>query len=147
MAGAIGLEPGGKAEAVRMVSASGILGYGFPETSLKAALERKPHMVGVDGRRYDPAPQYLAPGHTLHSRPPMKRDLSLLLRGAVANGIPMMIGTAGGAGGEPHLQECADVAREIAREHGLSFKMALIHSEQDKGFLKDRLKAGRVRTL
>ena len=147
MVSAVGQQPGSKTDAVRMVSASGILGYGFPETSLKAALERKPHMVGVDGGSSDPGPHYLGSGKTLNSRLAMKRDLSLLLRGAAANAIPMMIGTAGGAGGEPHLQECAAIVREVAREHGLRFKMALIHSEQGKAFLKARLKAGRVRAL
>ena len=136
-----------KTEAVRMVSASGILGYGFPEASLKAALQRSPHMIGVDGGSSDPGPHYLGSGKTLNTRLAMKRDLSLLLRGAIANGIPMMVGTCGGAGGEPHLQACADIVREIAREHGLHFKMALIHAEQDKGFLKARLKAGRTRAL
>ena len=41
---------------VRMMSASGILGYGFPESSLKLGLERKPHMIGVDGGSSDPGP-------------------------------------------------------------------------------------------
>ena len=95
---------GARLDEVRMVSASGILGYGFPEASLKAALERKPHMIGVDGGSSDPGPHYLGSGKTLNSRLAMKRDLSLLLRGAIANGIPMMVGTCGGAGGEPHLQ-------------------------------------------
>ena len=33
----------------RMISTSGLLGYGFPEASLKAGLARDPHMIGVDG--------------------------------------------------------------------------------------------------
>jgi len=132
---------------VRMMSASGILGYGFPESSLEAALARKPHMIGVDGGSSDPGPHYLGSGKTLNSRLAMKRDLSLLLRGAIRNGIPMMVGTCGGAGGEPHLQACADIIREVAREHGLDFKMALIHAEQDKGFLLEQLEAGKVRAL
>ena len=132
---------------VRMVSTSGILGYGFLESSFKAALARQPHMVGVDGGSSDPGPHYLGAGKTLNSRLAMKRDISLLLRGAIANKIPMMIGTCGGAGGEPHLQACAEIVREIAREHDLHFKMALIHSEQDKGFIKSRLAAGRIRSL
>ena len=136
-----------KISPVRMMSASGILGYGFPEKSLKAALKRNPHMIGVDGGSSDPGPHYLGSGKTLNSRLAMKRDLSLLLRGAIANGIPMMIGTCGGAGGEPHLQVCADIVREIAREHDLHFKMALIHSEQNKFFIKGGLKAGRIRPL
>ncbi|CAN5392939.1 acyclic terpene utilization AtuA family protein [soil metagenome] len=132
---------------VKMMSASGILGYGFPESSLKAALALKPDMIGVDGGSSDPGPHYLGSGKTLNSRMAMKRDLSLLVRGAIANGIPMMVGTCGGAGGEPHLQICADIVREIAREHGLHFKMALIHSEQDKAFLKERVRSGRSRPL
>ena len=41
---------------VRMVSVSGILGYGFPEKSLELALAKKPHMIGVDGGSSDPGP-------------------------------------------------------------------------------------------
>lgn len=134
-------------QTVRMMSASGILGYGFPESSLQAALALKPHMIGVDGGSSDPGPHYLGSGKTLNSRLAMKRDLSLLLRGAVANGIPMMVGTCGGAGGEPHLQACAEIIREIAAEHGLHFKMALIHAEQEQGFLLEQLEAGRIKPL
>ena len=42
------------ANEVRMVSVSGILGYGFPEASLVAAMKAKPHMIGVDGGSSDP---------------------------------------------------------------------------------------------
>ncbi|WP_447577804.1 acyclic terpene utilization AtuA family protein [Achromobacter kerstersii] len=132
---------------VRMMSASGILGYGFPEASLAAALRLKPHMIGVDGGSSDPGPHYLGSGKTLNSRMAMKRDLSLLLRGAIANGIPLMVGTCGGAGGAAHLEACADIIRDIAAEHGLHFKMALIHAEQDKGWLIEQLRAGRVEPL
>jgi hypothetical protein len=132
---------------VRMVSVSGILGYGFPEASLKAAMAARPHMIGVDGGSSDPGPHYLGSGKTLNSPIVMKRDLRLLLRHAVEAGIPMMIGTCGGAGGEPHLQATAHLVREIAREDGLHFKMALIHAEQDKQMLKDALGRGRIRPL
>src|SRR5690349_9459272 len=127
-----------------MISASGILGYGFPEASLREGLKRMPHMIGVDGGSSDPGPHYLGSGKTLNSRLAMKRDLSLLLSGAIENSIPMMVGTCGGAGGEPHLDACADIIRELARERGLSFKMALIHAEQDKRFLVQQLQAGKI---
>ena len=133
--------------AVRMISASGILGYGFPESSLKAGLERKPDMIGVDGGSSDPGPHYLGSGKTFTNRLSVKRDMSLLLRGAIANKIPMMIGTCGGAGGEPHLQTCVEILHEIAREHDLHFKLAKIHSEQDKSWLKRKVKEGRVHPL
>jgi len=134
-------------ESIRMASVSGILGYGFPEASLNAALARKPHMIGVDGGSSDPGPHYLGSGQTLNSKLAMKRDISLLVRGAIANGIPMMIGTCGGAGGEPHLQACAEIVREVAREHNLHFKMALIHSEPNRDFLKNKLRSGKITAL
>ena len=67
-----------KLDEVRMVSASGILGYGFPESSLKAGLARKPHMIGVDGGSSDPGPHYLGSGKAFTNRLSIKRDLSLL---------------------------------------------------------------------
>ena len=69
------------------------------------------------------------------------------MQGAIAAKIPMMIGTCGGAGGEPHLQLCAELVHEIAREHDLHFKLALIHSEQSKSWLKERVRAKRIHPL
>ncbi|MEI7570845.1 MAG: acyclic terpene utilization AtuA family protein, partial [Alcaligenaceae bacterium] len=57
------------------------------------------------------------------------------------------IGTCGGAGGEPHLQACAEIVREVAREHNLHFKMALIHSEPNRDFLKNKLRSGKITAL
>jgi hypothetical protein len=59
-----------------------------------------------------------------------------MLNAAIRANIPLVIGTCGGAGGEPHLQLVAAMARDIAREDGLRFKMALIHAEQDKDTVK-----------
>jgi len=136
-----------KTESVRMMSASGILGYGFPEASIHAAMKLKPHMIGVDGGSSDPGPHYLGSGKTLNSKLAMKRDLSLLLRAAIEHRIPLMVGTCGGAGGEPHLQACAEIIREIASEHDLHFKMALIHAEQDPAAIQQAREEGRIRPL
>ena len=57
----------------------------------------------------------------------------------------MVIGSCGCAGGEPHLQEVAEVVLEIAREDGHRFKLALIHAEQDKNWVKQQVRAGQVR--
>ncbi|MGE5522628.1 MAG: acyclic terpene utilization AtuA family protein [Rhodospirillaceae bacterium] len=132
---------------VRMLSASGLLGYGFPEKSLKRGLERGLDMVGVDGGSSDPGPHYLGSGKCVNSRMAMKRDMALLLRAAIAHRIPMIIGTCGGAGGEPHLKACVELVHEIAREDASHFKLAVIHSEQDKDWLKDRLTAGKITPL
>ena len=118
----------------RMLSTSGILGYGYAEESLKIGVSWEPHVIGCDGGSTDPGPYYLGSGKSFTSRLSVKRDLRLMLLAAVAARIPCIVGTAGGAGGEPHLQDTADLVREIAREEGLSFRMALIHAEQSKAY-------------
>jgi hypothetical protein len=131
----------------RLLSTSGILGYGFPEASLKAGLERKPDMIGVDGGSVDPGPHYLGAGKPFCSTMAIRRDLRLMLRAAVAHKIPMLVGTCGGAGGEPHLDLVAGLVRDIAREEGLHFPLAVIHAEQPKSLIKKRIREGRVRPL
>ncbi len=131
----------------RMVSTSGILGYGYPEASLNAALERGVDMIGCDGGSSDPGPYYLGSGTSFVSQRSMRRDLRLMLIAAIKHKVPMVIGTAGGAGGEPHLQMVAQMVRDIARQENLHFKLALIHAEQDKALLKRRVQQGRTRPL
>jgi hypothetical protein len=130
---------------VRMLSVTPILGYGFPESSLEAGLALKPHVIGADGGSTDPGPFYLGDGKAFCSRMSMKRDLKLMLRAGVRAGIPVIVSTSGGAGGEPHLQMMSEMVKEIAIEEKLNFKLALIHSEQDPAFIKRRVREGRVR--
>lgn len=132
---------------IRMVSVSGILGYGYPESSLQAALERGVDMLGCDGGSSDPGPYYLGSGKPFVSLRAMRRDLRLMLRAAIAHKVPMVVGTCGGAGGTPHLELVAQMVRDIAREEGLHFPMALIHSEQPKARIRQRLREGRVHPL
>jgi len=132
---------------VRLVSTSGILGYGFPEESLAAGMARKPDMIGVDGGSTDPGPFYLGAGKPFASEMAIKRDLRLMLRAAVQAGVPLVIGTSGGAGGAPHLELTARMVREIAREEGLHFPMALIGAEQGKDAVSGWVKSGRTRPL
>ena len=131
----------------RMVSTSGILGYGYPEASLNAALERGVDMIGCDGGSSDPGPYYLGSGKPFVSLRAMKRDLRLMLIAAIRHRVPMVIGTCGGAGGEPHLRIVAQMVRDIARDEGLHFNLALIHAEQDKALIRRRIAEGRTKPL
>lgn len=132
---------------VRLLSTSAILGYGFPEASLAAGMARQPHMIGVDGGSVDPGPYYLGAGKPFCSIMAIRRDLRLMLRAAIQAGIPLVIGTAGGSGGEPHLATVAGLVREIAREEDLHFRLALIHAEPARADLLSRLAAGQVHPL
>src|SRR6218665_3592565 len=92
---------------VRLLSATAILGYGFPEESLKRGLDRKPHIMGADAGSVEPGPYYLASGKGFCSPRAINPDLQLLLRASAETGVPVVISTPGGAGGAPHLQATA----------------------------------------
>jgi hypothetical protein len=131
-------------EPIRVYAPVGMLGYGFPEASLQAALEHDLAAIGVDAGSTDPGPYYLGSGTSFTSRQMVKRDLALLLPAALAKGIPLLVGSCGGSGARPHLEWTADIVREIAREQGLRFRMALIPADIDPDFLKRQIAAGRV---
>ena len=86
---------------LRVLAVCGILGYGFPEESLAAGMARQPHVVGADNGSTDPGPYYLGSGDQLTKRPQMVRDLGMSLASARGAGVPLIVGSAGTAGGEP----------------------------------------------
>jgi hypothetical protein len=132
---------------VRVVAATGVCGSGFREASLEAAMARSPHFIGCDAGSTDPGPAPLGAGTTAFPERAIARDLRLMLRAARRAGIPLLIGSAGTAGGTPHLARFRDILLRLAREEGLRFRLALIHAEQDKAYLKRRLHEGRIRPL
>ena len=129
---------------MRVLSPTAILGYGFPLESFEEGMKRQPHVIAVDAGSSDPGPYYLGAGVSFTDRNAVKRDLDIMITAAIKAGIPVIIGTAGGSGGEPHLQWCIHIIREIAFERGHAFNMAVIHAEISKQLVLDRLEQGRV---
>jgi hypothetical protein len=132
---------------LRILSASGQLGYGIPEPAFRAGLARKPHLIGANMGSVDPGPYYLGAGRLATARRSSKRDLGLAIVGAVKNRIPFILGTAGTGGGNPHLAETMDIVREIAREHDLRFRVATIGAEMPRDVVKAAVRAGKVRPI
>jgi hypothetical protein len=132
---------------LRILSASGQLGYGVLAKAFKTGLEWRPHLIGADMGSVDPGPYYLGAGRMATSRRVTKSDLKQLLTGAVPNGIPLVIGTAGTGGGDPHLAAVVEIVREIAREEKLSFQLATIGAEIPKDMVKRAARAGKVRPI
>lgn len=132
---------------LRLISTTGNIGYGYPESSFKEGLKSKPHMIGADAGSMDPGPYYLGEGISFVSRDATKRDLRLMLLGSLNNKIPLIIGSVGGSGAEPNLKWTFEIIREIAKEENLSFKIALIHSEPDKDYLIDKLQREEIKPI
>ena len=131
----------------RILSATAILGYGFPAASFAAGMEREPDLIAVDAGSTAPGPYYLGAGVSFTDRNAVKRDLEVMILAGLSRKIPVIIGSAGGSGAEPHLKWCREIVEEIAREQDLHFRLALIHAEFDKEFLLQALDGGQITPL
>lgn len=136
-----------KEKTFKVLSPTAILGYGFPKTSFDRGMAECPDIIAVDGGSTDPGPHYLGCGKSFTDKEGVKRDLSIMIRAGLAAKIPVAVGTAGGSGAAPHLTWCADIVREIAREHNLSLKLGLIAGDIPREALKKALAENRISPL
>src|SRR5260221_14582246 len=134
-------------EEVRCVAATGALGAGVDRDALEQAMAFEPHFIAADAGTTDAGPFSLGGGQPAFAREAVKHDLSLILQAGRHAGIPVLIGSAGTAGGDAHVDWTLDIAREVAKENDLSIRTAVIHSEQDKSYLKQLLRENRIRPL
>ncbi|MCL2187708.1 MAG: DUF1446 domain-containing protein [Defluviitaleaceae bacterium] len=132
---------------LKILSPTAILGYGFPMASWEEGIRRKPDVIAVDAGSTDPGPYYLGAGLSFTDRTAVKRDLAIMIPAALALGIPVIIGTAGGSGAAPHLQWNREIIEEIAREMNLKFTLAVIPSDISKKTISTALKAGKISPL
>ena len=134
-------------ESIRVLGASGQLGYGVPTPAFTAGLDRKPHVIGCDMGSIDPGPYYLGSGELATAPAATRRDLRKVLLGALKLNIPLIIGSAGAAGAKPHLEQTLAVVRQIAREEGLHFRLGILRADIDRAHaspIEDRAVAVRV---
>ena len=132
---------------IRVLAPTGVTGSGFLESSFEQGLSQKPHFIGADAGSTDPGPEFLGSGATAFPLAAIRRDLRLMMIGARKIKVPLMIGTAGTGGSNEQLETIAAMAKETAATEGLSFKLALIHSDQSKADVRTWLKAGRISAL
>ena len=114
---------------MKLLAATGMLGYGFTETAFARAIKQGVDLIGCDAGSMDPGPYYLGAGVPFVSRRAAKRDLGLMLEAGVRNKVPIIIGSAGGGGGADHVNWTRDLIDELAAERNLKFRMAVIQAE------------------
>ena len=132
---------------LKILSPTAILGYGFPMTSWEEGMRREPDVIAVDAGSTDPGPYYLGAGISFTDREAVRRDLAIMIPAALKNGIPVIVGTAGGCGAAPHLQWNKEIIEEIAKEQQLTFSLAVIPSDISKDAIKESLKKGGITAL
>jgi acyclic terpene utilization AtuA family protein len=130
-----------------ILAPEGMLGYGIPVRSMEEGLKRQPDVLAVDAGSTDPGPYYLGAGVPFTNRRAFTRDFAMILEAAHARRIPVLVGSAGGGGGTPHLEYTVEVYRQICRERGYRFRTAVIGAEVDKAWLKRQIARGRVSPL
>lgn len=131
----------------KVLAVSGQLGYGFPPECFYRGMERKPDLVGVDSGSMDAGPYYLGAGESHCDYEGIKRDLRIVLPEVRKAGVPFVTGSASTAGGEKHVQRTLRAVREICKEIGWNPKIAIIHAEIGKDFLKEKLARDEITPL
>ena len=132
---------------MRAVAASGNLSTGFPEASLVRAIADGVDFIGCDAGTTDSGPSYLGSGKARGPREGVKRNLRIMMREAMKTGIPVVIGSAGHAGGRPHLEWTLSIIRELAVENSWHFRLASIDSEIEKATLAKASREGFITPL
>jgi hypothetical protein len=134
----------GNPRPIRLLGASGQLGYGIPAGAFKAGIDCKPDLIGCDMGSIDIGPTYLGKGEMATSPEATRRDLRRVLHAARGLDVPLVIGTAGSAGAEPHLDATLAMLRDIAHSDGLRFRMAVMRADIPRPLLLDAVRSGKV---
>ena len=132
---------------IKVLSPTAILGYGFPEESFQRGLEKDPDIIAVDGGSTDPGPYYLGAGVSFTDREAVKRDLRHMIKAGLEKDIPVLVGTAGGAGADAHLDWAIDIVKEISSEDNLNINLASISAEFDKQDVMTKFEDDEIKPL
>ena len=132
---------------LRVLTPTGMFGYGFPVEWFRKGLDLEPHAITVDSGSTDSGPQKLGLGAMTCSRDAYMKDLSLVLKAGWERKIPVIISSAGGDGTDAHVDDFVEMARQISQRRGYRFRTAAIYGTIDKGLVSRRLQASRIRPL
>ncbi|MBI4336495.1 MAG: acyclic terpene utilization AtuA family protein [Chloroflexi bacterium] len=116
--------------------------------AFQRALEHQPSVVGVQAVSGDYGPDNLGAGSSKLSRFGVKADLELLVVPCLQRGVKFILGGCPSAGTKSCVEWTTGILREIAAEHKLHFRLAVIYSDVPKEYLLQRLARGeRIRDL
>src|SRR6202163_617244 len=102
-----------KFQQIRFMSPVGSVGGGLSSADLEEALAQAPHFIACDAGTTDAGPFSLGMGIPAFPREAVKRDLSLMLRAGRKANIPVIVGSAGTAGGDVHVDGVLEIVRKI----------------------------------
>jgi hypothetical protein len=130
-----------------VLSATGMLGTGFLESSMREGLDSGARAIGCDAGSSDSGPYFLGTGALSRSWAALKRDIDVMLRCSSDAGIPVAIGSAINAGADAQLAAAVKMVHEVSEERGLAPRLAVVHSELTREWMLGAWREGRVRAL
>jgi len=126
----------------RILSPTAILGYGFPEESFQAALEQRIDLIAVDAGSVDAGPYYLGSAKHYVAEAALRRDLTLMIRSALDQCCPCIVGSAGFSGADPQFCDTVGLAAEIIEQEAKRpVRLAAIDAAVDPETLSANLDA------
>ena len=128
----------------RILTPTGMLGYGYPEQDFWDCVERGVDAIVVDSGSTDPGPYLLALGSTLVPDESYLRDLRPMLQAVNRYRLPLFVGSAGGAGTHDQVDHLTELAGQIAAEEGFTLRVAVIYADIDPATAVKRLAEGKI---
>ena len=132
---------------IKIISPCGILGYGFPKEPFLNAFHERIHGIVVDAGSTDAGPHKLGANVSIVSRRALKKDLSIILEKGLKHRIPVIIGSAGGAGAKTHVELTLEIVKEILAEQKTHAKIGIIWADFKQQTIIDALEEGRITPL
>lgn len=127
------------AEPLRLLTPTGMLGYGYPAEQVEDALDAGVDAIIVDSGSTDPGPYLLGSGATLVPEDSYLRDLRPLVVASGRRRIPLLVTSAGGAGTRAQVDGMVELVTRIAREEDLSLRIAAVYADLDADDVCERL--------
>jgi len=140
----VGGVPVSTAAPIRIVTPTGMLGYGYPEADFWRCVDDGVDAIVVDSGSTDPGPYMLGLGKTLVTEESYARDLRPMLRASHERRIPVLISSAGGAGTRAQVDQMVDLIDRLATEDGFALRVASIYGDIPAATVQRRLAAGQV---
>jgi hypothetical protein len=128
----------------RILTPTGMLGYGYPEQDFWDCLDQGVDAIVVDSGSTDPGPYMLGLGTTLVTEESYARDLRPMLLAVHQRRIPLFISSAGGAGTRAQVDGMVALIGRLAAEEHITLNVVSIYAEIPAAVAIERLAAGRL---
>lgn len=124
---------------------SSAMGYGnVSQNLIREGLKQNPDIIVGQGTSTDPGPGYLGSDEIFGyvGKLNKKRDIGLILEGAVEKSIPFIFSGGSPSGSNVQLEGVLRIVNEISKEKNYRLKIAVISGEIEKRYLKKKISEG-----